>query len=101
MRCKRCGRPLTSELSIKRGYGPTCYQKNKLTDEIDFLKCEVKMLKRLFRQAKFSTTVEPIERVKKVEIRAKLSESPMGAVMEELKDLFLSGRSILVPMEVI
>lgn len=27
--CLRCGRPLSSKISIKRGYGGTCYRKVK------------------------------------------------------------------------
>lgn len=32
--CGRCGRELTDEFSIERGYGPVCYQKhlNDLND---------------------------------------------------------------------
>ena len=24
--CKRCGKPLTSKLSVKKGYGPICWR---------------------------------------------------------------------------
>ena len=44
-RCKRCGRPLKSPISIKRGYGPTCYAKvtkerSKVTEQIPDLNPE-------------------------------------------------------------
>lgn len=29
MDCFSCGRPLSDELSIKRGYGPYCYKKKQ------------------------------------------------------------------------
>ena len=29
-RCKRCGREITSEKSLERGFGPTCWNKVKM-----------------------------------------------------------------------
>lgn len=37
--CKRCGRKLTDELSIERGYGPVCHKKvEQDRTEAEFLK---------------------------------------------------------------
>ena len=61
-RCKRCGRPLKSQISIDRGYGPTCYvkiaeeeskpedqikpQESEPKDRIQQLETEIELLKK-------------------------------------------------------
>lgn len=116
--CKRCGRILRNKVSIARGYGPTCYrlsQQNemergnisdiKIKSELDFLKCEIKMLKRLLKQAKCNSIhnnniSDPIERIKRDEHRPERNESKiaMSNVIGELKSLFKNGnyRDLLV-----
>ena len=116
--CKRCGRVLRNKESIIRGYGPTCYRLSQqkeleseitsdfnLKSEIDFLKCEVKMLKRMLRHVKCNTihnnnVSDPIERIKRDEHRPERNESKisMSNVIGELKSLFKNGnyRDLLI-----
>ena len=49
--CRRCNRPLKDPISIKRGYGPTCYAKtlqeeNKTTNRIKQVEKEISLLKK-------------------------------------------------------
>ena len=51
-KCKRCGHKLTDPISVERGYGPTCWQKEgrflvnvPQNEEIEALRKEVKALK--------------------------------------------------------
>jgi len=83
--CKRCGRTLRSQESIKRGYGPKCfkitqlqettqekkiiideqkithdeqkiiYEDQNISSEIDFLKCEINMIKRQLKQTQYKS----------------------------------------------
>ncbi len=62
--CKLCGRILTSAKSIKLKYGPICYKKIQLNenhiniqDEINFLKIEIKMLKKVIRELKINDSL--------------------------------------------
>lgn len=103
--CKRCGRPLRSQDSIKRGYGPKCFkiihiegkiQEEKITNEIDFLKCEINMIKRQLKQSQHATIVHesrPIERIKKNENRPEKNPSMenFSTVINELKTIFNQG----------
>lgn len=79
--CLRCGKKLTNLLSRERGFGRTCFSikqledKNKVNEEvlgeINFLKCEIKMLKRLYNQIKLNGIKYPkeaaLERIKREE----------------------------------
>ena len=124
--CKRCGRALTSPESIKRGYGPKCFkitqlqeksqevkiqnevqkieiseQKNTpkehmITSEIDFLKCEINMIKRQLKQAQYGTIVHesrPIERIRREEHRPErnVNMTNFSTVINELKTIFTQG----------
>ena len=99
--CKRCGRPLRSEKSIKLGYGPTCYRLSKTQDnpfnikqEIEFLKIELKTLKKLLRELKTvnlsSGQSSPIIRINREEKRPEQNQSKgqMREVLQELKNCF-------------
>lgn len=113
--CKRCGRTLTSPESIKRGYGPRCFkiahlqeknqeqnqeleeiQEEKITTEIDFLKCEINMIKRQLKQAQYRPIVHearPIERIKREEQRPEknINMTNFSTVINELKTIFTQG----------
>jgi len=121
--CKRCGRALTSPESIKRGYGPRCFKitqlqeknivqsqeliqkpQNKkdekeeqvITSEIDFLKCEINMIKRQLKQAQYRPIIHesrPIERIKREEQRPErnIHMSNFSTVINELKTIFTEG----------
>ena len=100
VKCKRCGRKLTSEESIKRGYGMTCYRiiqlqnqetKPETNQELAFLKCEIKMLKRMFKQIKTSgVIIDPIERIKQDNHRPErdANRGDMANVITEMKEIF-------------
>jgi hypothetical protein len=99
--CKRCGRVLKATKSIKLGYGPTCYKKIKnqenyvnLEEEVNFLKIEIKTLKKLLNELRFnqviSTEVSPIMRIRN-EVRVQendVKKCQMREVLLELKDKF-------------
>ena len=102
-KCKRCGKELRSQESIKRGYGKTCYRivqlqevkesevKPKINQEIAFLKMEIKMLKRMMKQIKTNgVKVESIERIKPEESRPERTENKnnMSGVITEMKEIF-------------
>ncbi|MFX1274671.1 MAG: DUF6011 domain-containing protein [Promethearchaeota archaeon] len=103
--CKRCGRALRSQESIKRGYGPKCFkitqlqektQETKITSEIDFLKCEINMIKRQLRQSQNNIIVhkaQPIEKINRDEHRPErnLNKANFSVVIKELKDMFTQG----------
>lgn len=107
--CKLCGRPLTSQESIKRGYGATCYrihmntQKLQKTDDFfeqieniktenTFLKMEIKMIKSQLKliQTNTYTREEPIERIKREErkVEQKPMVNKMVEVMNTLREKF-------------
>jgi len=109
IRCKRCNRILTSEESIKRGYGPTCYRimqfqkqesENDLYMEIQFLKYEINFLKRQLRELRThkalasSNNVIPIKRMKQTpNLNINEFRSNFINVVNELKGLFNQGDS--------
>ena len=102
MNCKRCGRVLKSEQSIKLGYGATCYRIFKLQEankpevnpdmnqEIAFLKMEIKTLKRMIRNIHVKGIAEPIERIKHDNQRPERTENEgnMSSVVKEMKKIF-------------
>ena len=101
VRCKRCNRILKNKLSIDRGFGETCYRIFKLQEtkleinpeintEIDFLKMEIKMLKRMIKNIQVNNAVIPIERIKQNRPEQKISgnQNNYGKVMIEMKDVF-------------
>jgi len=117
--CKRCGRALRSQESIKRGYGPKCFkitqlqdknqdknQDKKITSEIDFLKCEINMIKRQLKQSQhkiFAHESRPIERIKKEEKRPERNFNMVNfsTVINELKTIFTQGdpKSMLIHVQ--
>lgn len=114
--CKRCGRTLKSPESIKRGYGLKCFkiiqlQENsndaKLTNEINFLKCEINMIKRQLKQSKniiYNKNLEPIERIKKDLERPERDSNKVNfnVVIKELKVIFNNGdlKKYLTPIQI-
>ena len=113
--CKRCGRVLKANKSIKLGYGPTCYKmiKNKdnninLEEEVKFLKIEIKTLKKLLNELRvpqvISTKGPPIVRIRnelKDPVRD-VKKDHMKEVLRELKDKFQGCdgdiKSLLTPI---
>lgn len=96
-KCLRCGRKLTSQLSIERGYGKTCFRivnANKPIpnndSDIEFLKMEIKALKRMIRNIKISSE-KGIERIKNTRPEViTIEHKNMSCVMNELKSIFKS-----------
>lgn len=100
IRCKLCNRILRSEESIKLGYGKTCYRIMKLnqtkqpednSDDIMFLKMEVKMLKRQIGEIKRSgiKVVDKIERLKMTDNPIKNEQKiQFNKCVSELKEIF-------------
>ena len=99
--CKRCGRVLKSDRSIKLGYGPTCYKIVKshdkpinIQDEIKFLKIEINMLKKIIRELKpnngISNQAIPIVKVRNKErnLERDINKGQMKEVIQELKSCF-------------
>jgi len=94
--CKRCGRTLRSQESIKRGYGPKCFkitqlqeinkeqeiiideekntidepkiisEEQTISSEIDFLKCEINMIKRQLRQAQYKPIIHESRPIERI-----------------------------------
>jgi len=102
-KCKRCGRILKSPESIKRGYDKTCarivelQKANKsepeINSEIAFLKCEIKTLKRMFKQIQVNgVRIDPIERLRQNRPEQEVSgnKAKFGNVIAELKKKFLT-----------
>ena len=115
--CLRCGKKLTNEKSIKLGYGKTCYilhqhennsnSNNEITNTLNFLKCEINMIKNQLSQLKNNGISQniPIERIKQSTntIMSK-DENKMNDVIKEMKELFVSVsnvRELLIHVEVI
>jgi hypothetical protein len=114
--CKRCGRVLKATRSIKLGYGPTCYNKIKnqenhvnLEEEVNFLKIEIKTLKKLLNELRvnqvISTEVSPIKRIRS-EVRVQENDDrkcQMREVLLELKSRFQSCdgdiKNMLTPIQ--
>jgi len=114
VKCKRCNRVLMSKESIERGYGPTCYRIITLRDlnlgrdplvpnlaqlgkydlDLNFLKCEIKFLKKQLKELKNKglpyTNVNPIERIKQDEHRPEREQFKVefNVVVKELKMIF-------------
>jgi hypothetical protein len=99
--CKRCGRVLKSDRSIKLGYGPTCYKIVKahdkpinIQDEIKFLKIEINMLKKIIRELKpnkgISNQAIPMIKVRNEErnLERDINKGQMKEVIQELKSCF-------------
>lgn len=114
VRCIRCNRILRSKESIKLGYGKTCYRITKLqekdkpnsqSDDILFLKMEVKMLKRQIGEIKRSG-IKVVDRIERI----KITENPItnerknqfNKCMSELKGIFSMEdwdyRKVLTPI---
>ncbi|MFX1399023.1 MAG: DUF6011 domain-containing protein [Promethearchaeota archaeon] len=103
--CKRCGKILTSQESIERGYGPRCFKivhlqansrESKLETEVNFLKCEINMIKRQLKQAQNYSqyqNINPIERIQKEEDRPERDSNKINfnVVIKELKVIFNRG----------
>jgi hypothetical protein len=114
VRCKRCNRVLTNEKSIKLGYGKICYrililhgkkiiqeeykEIPKLEDAVNFLKCEVKMIKRQLRELKFTKSVyyqeNPIERIKREEA-IKITDPLLKQYREAFKECINELKEVL------
>ena len=109
MNCLRCNKKLTNTNSIKLGYGKICYkkhllevnktqEKNELIETIDFLKCEIKMIKLQLKNIKNNTSNSiPIERIQNThrpEQNNNLNHTNMNEVMKEMKTLFQSVDNI-------
>ena len=106
VRCKRCNRILTSRESIERGYGPTCYRimqlqeqnsepnPQKYNQDFNFLKCEIKFLKRQLKELKqkgiTATEINSIERIRQDEHRPERDKFKVefNVVVKELKMIF-------------
>lgn len=117
--CKRCGRALRSPESIKRGYGLKCFKiiqlrekfpEPELKNEIEFLKCEINMIKRHLKQSQNTIPgpqSEPIERIKREENgpERNIDIINFNTVINELKIVFNQGdpkkNLIHVPCEII
>lgn len=115
-KCKKCGKKLTNPVSIERGYGNTCFrsiqlQKSNETEinsevnqEIAFLKCEIKTLKRMIRNIQVNgIKTETIKRIKREEQRPErnTNKGNMVGLVEEMKIIFTEGfnyRDILSPV---
>jgi hypothetical protein len=101
--CRRCGRVLKSEKSIKLGYGPTCYRIRtnhdnpiNIEEEIKFLKLEIKTLKNFMRELKAekipSSQTSPIPNIRKDEKNPErdANKDNLAEVIQELKRCFQS-----------
>ena len=105
--CLRCGKKLTNPISKERGFGSTCFRikqlegKNKfnkeLLREINFLKCEIKMLKKLYYQIKINGTIyqqDAIERIKREEI-AKIEDPILSKYRNAFKECISELKEVL------
>ena len=114
VRCKRCNRVLTNKESIKLGFGKRCYSlilqekenkqipSSKLENEVQFLKCEINMLKRELKGIKSTNSIayrdEPIERIKQDESNkivdpvVKQYREAFRECISELKDVLKSRK---------
>lgn len=116
VRCLRCNRVLTAKESIERGYGLKCYrivqlnaQRTNNDTDIQFLKCEINMLKRQYKELKakgFIAGIEPIERIGEDQHRPERDpfKIEFNIVVKELK-IVLQGdnfdyHKILKPIDV-
>ena len=105
IRCKRCKAKLTNLESIKMGYGKTCYRIIQLQErvenkqesykiEINFLKCEINMLKRMMKQIQTMgiKNIEAIERIRNEGERPErdANKGNFFVIVKELK-IFLDG----------
>ncbi len=107
--CKRCGKELRSAESIKRGMGKTCWRisqlqqvkqpevKPEINQEIAFLKCEIKTLKRMIKNIQINgSRAKPIERIKfdRPEQKIGMNKSNFGSVLSEMKEMFNSVENV-------
>ena len=112
--CLKCNKPLKNKLSMKLGYGKTCYriislekpisnksnESNhivKLQQTIDFLKCEINMIKLQLTSIKSNSNSNvPIERNKKelTRIEQEPNKNNMCNVLNELKELFNENTNV-------
>jgi len=105
--CLRCGKKLTNPISKERGFGSTCFRikqlegKNKfnkeLLREINFLKCEIKMLKKLYHQIKTNGTKyqqDAIERIKREE-SAKIEDPLLSEYRNAFKECISELKEVL------
>ena len=123
-KCLRCNKELRNENSKKFGYGKTCYRIiqmekqlkvenidsdkiKELTEIIQFLKCEINMIKTQMKTLKMnsSITVNSIERIKSEVKRPEqnLKINDMNNCLKEMKELFNQNtdiKSFLVHIEV-
>lgn len=105
--CLRCGRKLTNPTSKERGYGRTCFkikqfqEKNKVNEEvlreINFLKCEIKMLKNLYHNIKNKGTIyhkDAIERIRREET-AKIEDPLLSKYRNAFKECIAELKEVL------
>ncbi|MFX1567752.1 MAG: DUF6011 domain-containing protein [Promethearchaeota archaeon] len=105
--CLRCGRKLTNLISKERGFGRTCFKikqmekENKVNEEvlreINFLKCEIKMLKGLYHQIKTNGIryqEDPIERIKREE-SAKIEDPLLSKYRNAFKECISELKEVL------
>ncbi|MFW9900495.1 MAG: DUF6011 domain-containing protein, partial [Candidatus Thorarchaeota archaeon] len=105
--CLRCGRKLTNPISKERGFGRTCFKikqrekENKHNEEIlreiNFLKCEIKMLKNLYHNIKTNGTIyheDAIERIRREET-AKIEDPLLGKYRNAFKECIAELKEVL------
>jgi len=105
--CLRCGKKLTNPISKERGFGSTCFRikqlegKNtfnkELLREINFLKCEIKMLKKLYHQIKTNGAIyqqDAIEKIKREEI-AKIEDPILSKYRNAFKECISELKEVL------
>ena len=105
--CLRCGRKLTNLRSKERGFGRTCFKikqmekENKINEEtireINFLKCEIKMLKNLYHSIKISGIISQenaIERIKREET-AKIEDPLLSKYRNAFKECIAELKEVL------
>ena len=115
IKCKRCNRVLKNPLSIEKGYGDTCFRiiqlqqekepKIEVNQELSFIKCEINMLKRMFKNIQTNgIIIDPIERIKNDNHRPErdLNKGNMANVITEMKEIFSRIKNvyeILTPIQ--
>lgn len=105
--CLRCGKKLTNPISKERGFGRTCFKikqrekENKdngeILREINFLKCEIKMLKKLYHQIKTNGAIyqqDAIEKIKREEI-AKIEDPILSKYRNAFKECISELKEVL------
>ena len=105
--CLRCGKKLTNPISKERGFGSTCFRikqlegKNKfnkeLLREINFLKCEIKMLKNLYHNIKTNGNIyheDTIERIRREET-AKVEDPLLSKYRNAFRECIVELKEVL------